>query len=132
MTESGPPADPGPKSEGEALKAELLEEVKELVRAEREGRTGEAQSIKDLPPTKQLEARDRAQDIGLKRIYAWVYLVMMGVQILIADTVFVLYAELGVDWRLPSAVIIGWLSATVVEVIGVVLVVTRSLFPIRE
>ena len=125
------PAEGGPQS-AETAKQEVLAEVRQAVRAAREGGTDAAQSIDDLPPTSQLGLHERAQDIRLKKVYAWTLLGMMGVQILIADTVFFIYAEWGVDWRFPPGVITGWLSATVVEVIGVVLVVTRSLFPRRD
>lgn len=32
-------------------------------------------------------------------------------------------------WQVPTAAIQAWLAATVVQVIGIVLVITRSLFP---
>lgn len=50
-------------------------------------------------------------------------------QVLCADAVFVTYAWHGMHWRVPAAAIESWLAATVVQVIGVVLVITRSLFP---
>ena len=120
-----------PVTQAETVKAEVLADIRALIRAEREGNVTEAQAIEDLPPTERLAAMDQEQTIGLKRRYALAILAIMGVQIVIADGVFVAYAEMGVDWKLPSAVILGWLSATVIEVIGVVLVITRSLFPVR-
>jgi hypothetical protein len=57
----------------------------------------------------------------------------MGVQILIADVAFYWYgyehvAE-GHRWQIPPGAIEVWLGATVVQVIGIVLVIARSLFP---
>ena len=73
---------------------------------------------------KQLE-----QDTKLRGPYAWTILVATGVQIIVADVVFVLYATNGVHWVIPPAAISAWLGAVVIQVIGVVLVVTRYLFP---
>jgi len=50
-------------------------------------------------------------------------------QVVCADVVFVVYAARGVHWKIPTAAIDAWLAATVVQVIGIVLVITRSLFP---
>jgi hypothetical protein len=50
-------------------------------------------------------------------------------QVATADIVFILYASHGRHWNVPTAAIQAWLAATVVQVIGVVLVITRSLFP---
>jgi len=44
----------------------------------------------------------------------------------------ILYAAWGVDWDIPAVVISAWLGATVVEVIGVVYAITRSLFPLSD
>lgn len=49
-----------------------------------------------------------------------------------ADVVFLIYASLGAHWNIPSAVISAWLASTVVEVIGVVYAITRSLFPLGD
>jgi hypothetical protein len=46
--------------------------------------------------------------------------------------VFVAFAWAGQDWHLSTAVIDVWLAATVVQVVGIVLVVTRNLFPDRD
>jgi hypothetical protein len=57
---------------------------------------------------------------------------LLGAQLAIADIVFVVYAWAGKNWELDSSVIDIWLGATVVQVVGVVLVVTRHLFPQRD
>ena len=75
-----------------------------------------------------LENQDRQQDVKLKRRYANGALFAIGTQLLVADAVFVVYGWRN-HWQLAPEVMLGWLSATVVEVIGVVLVITRYLFP---
>jgi hypothetical protein len=56
----------------------------------------------------------------------------LGAQFLIADAVFVTFAWAGQGWELPPGVVEVWLAATVVQVVGVVAVVTRHLFPNRD
>jgi hypothetical protein len=90
------------------------------------------QSIDVLPPNPDLTRADFKQDIGLKKTYAISLLVGLGAQLVIADVVFVLYAALGVHWKISASVMDVWIGATVVEVIAVVLVVTTYLFPNRD
>ena len=92
---------------------------------------------------KHLAEKNQAQEIELKRKFAeqeydlWktyarrILLLLFG-QFLIADTVFVVFAWVGESWHLSTAVIDVWLAATVVQVVGIVLVVTRNLFPDRD
>ncbi|WIB16290.1 hypothetical protein DEJ34_03915 [Curtobacterium sp. MCPF17_050] len=72
---------------------------------------------------------DHHLDVQLKAMVARGALGAMFGQLLVADVVFFLYAWLGRDWKVPGEVMLGWLSATVVEVIGVVVVVAGYLFP---
>lgn len=53
-------------------------------------------------------------------------------QVAIADLVFILYAWLGRHWDVQPGAIEVWLGATVVQVIGVIMVITGSLFPRSE
>jgi hypothetical protein len=53
-------------------------------------------------------------------------------QVVCADLVFIRYASHGMHWRVPAGAIEAWLAATVVQVIGIVLVITRSLFPASQ
>jgi hypothetical protein len=75
---------------------------------------------------------DHWQDITLKKTYAKWLLWLVSAQLLVADAVFVAYAWAGERWELEAAVIQVWLIATLVELIGVALVVTRYLFPRRD
>jgi hypothetical protein len=67
------------------------------------------------------------------KIYAYGALIAMGIQILIADVAFYWYGYEhvvnGHRWQIPAGAIQVWLGATVVQVIGIVLVIARSLFP---
>lgn len=81
----------------------------------------------------EIKTGDRQLKLELRRRIGWFALIMTGCQVACADVVFILYAWLGMHWQVPTAAIQAWLAATVVQVIGIVLVITRSLFPqIRE
>ena len=79
-----------------------------------------------------LAAKERVQDRKLKLAYATWLRWLLAAQLGIADTVFIVYAWAGRRWHLDPAVIDVWLGATVVQVVGIVLVVTRHLFPLRD
>jgi hypothetical protein len=55
----------------------------------------------------------------------------IAVQVGIADFAFLVYGFWN-GWNIPGSTIIAWLSSTVVQVIAVGLVVTKSLFPSEE
>lgn len=92
---------------------------------------------------RHLAERERAQGISLRQLFAeqehglrqkyadWIIWIL-GAQLLIADVVFLAFAWAGKGWDLAPGVIEVWLSATVVQVVGVVLIVTRHLFPSRD
>lgn len=81
---------------------------------------------------KTLVGIDHFQDIQLKKKYANWLLWLITIQLVVADTVFVVYAWEGEHWRLDPAVIQVWLVTTLLELIGVALVITRYLFPRRD
>lgn len=69
----------------------------------------------------------------LKSRYANALLAGMFGQILVADAVFVLYASSRhVRWSLSAPVVDVWVAAAVVQVVGIVEVVARHLFPRRD
>jgi hypothetical protein len=93
----------------------------------------DVQELQSLPSRMEhLRTTDYEQDIQLKKIYALVLLSGLGIQLVIANAAFFLYGFVGVDWKIDPNVMQVWLAATVVEVVGVVLVVTRYLFPRRN
>lgn len=62
------------------------------------------------------------------RIVGYGALTAMLIQIAAADAGFYLYGH-AEKWHLPPEAIIGWLSATVVQIVAIVLVITNYLFP---
>jgi hypothetical protein len=92
----------------------------------------QVQEIDELPSSAELARRDQQQDIELKKSYARGLLWMMTGQLAVADAVFIAYAWIGEDWHVTAGVMQVWLAATVVQVIGVALVVVRYLFPRRD
>lgn len=81
--------------------------------------------------TLELRQRFAEQEHGLRQSYADWILRILGAQLLIADVVFVAIAWVGRDWDLTPGMTEVWLLATVIQVVGVVAIVTRHLFPNR-
>lgn len=91
-------------------------------------------SLEGLDPHdhEALKGLDHWQDIRLKKSYAMSLLCLVAIQLFVADIVFIAYAWAGKHWQLDPGVVQFWLGATLVELIGVVLVVTQYLFPKRD
>jgi hypothetical protein len=131
---SGPEASADPQA---AAKAVAKDEIKEALQ------TGAVRESTGLPEhLRHLSERSQAQEIELKLLfakqehelrqkYARGILWLLGGQFLVTDVVFVVFAWAGKHWDLSTAVINTWLGATVVQVVGIVMVVTRHLFPDR-
>lgn len=87
--------------------------------------------VRELPPERKarLEGDDLEELIKLKRFYGRVILLLMALQLIVVNAVFALYACSGYDWRPPEGVVQVWLTATFVQIVSVVYVITRSLFP---
>lgn len=94
-------------------------------------RTGlsDTSPVQELPPETQVRIDDLKQLTRLKRIYGFWILGLMGGQLIVVNTGFLLYAGLGHDWAPPTGAIQVWLAATFVQIVSVVVVITRSLFP---
>jgi hypothetical protein len=75
-----------------------------------------------------LSHRKRLNEVKLHNRVGHGALILMFGQVLIADAAFYIYGFAN-DWDIPTAAITTWLAATVVQVIGVVLVIVRNLFP---
>ena len=100
-------------------------EGKAAARAAREKGTPQEQ----LDP--KVVQRDFEQDIALKKTYASWLLVAMSVQIGFANLGFFCYG-IANHWDIEPVVMQFWLSAAVVQVIGIVYVIARYLFPRRD
>jgi hypothetical protein len=68
------------------------------------------------------------QDIALRQKYASWLLRILAAELVIVNAIFVVYAWAGKSWNIPEGVIEIWLSATFVQVVGVVGVVTRDTY----
>ncbi len=84
------------------------------------------QKVPDHDP--DLTRERKKDDLKLRKIVARGALLVMLAQVVVADLVFMKYAQAN-GWKLEVGAIQAWLAATVVEVISVVLVITRYLFP---
>jgi hypothetical protein len=95
--------------------------------------SGEERESAEMPDgLRFLREKELEQDRVLKLSYATWLRRSLAAQLLVADGVFIVYAWAGKNWNLEPLVINIWLAATVVQVVGIVLVVTRHLFPQRD
>jgi hypothetical protein len=82
---------------------------------------------------RRLASQKEKNLLAYGKVYAYGALIAMGIQTLIADVAFYWYGyehvRDGHHWQIPAGAIQVWLGATVVQVIGIVLVIARSLFP---
>ncbi len=87
--------------------------------------------VNELPPERmeRLEGDNLEQLIKLKRFYGISILIMMAVQLVVVNVGFGLYTAIGYDWAPPDRVVQIWLTATFVQIVSVVVVITKSLFP---
>lgn len=68
-------------------------------------------------------------DHQLKKLFAFLIIVAVVGQIIVADVLLVMYLSGRFDPAADSAVLIAWFSAGVVEIVGLMAIVTRYLFP---
>jgi hypothetical protein len=110
---TGGPAE-GPEPQSEARQAQ------ELV-------AGADPSPKRASPD-SLEDKKKKADLSLRKRVGNGALIVMVVQILIADVAFYIYGFANA-WEIPGGAMNAWLAATVIQVVSVVLVITKYLFP---
>ncbi|MDQ1700262.1 MAG: hypothetical protein QOG34_2125 [Frankiaceae bacterium] len=75
-----------------------------------------------------LDKQALAQALYFRHRYANWAAGALGLQLVVADGAFLAYLAMAGD-AMPASVMSAWLGAVVVEVIGVVFVITRNLFP---
>ncbi len=103
-----------------------------------ESGTVEAQlAIANLPPAPKDELEeDRRKAAGerlrigirLAKLIGYGALIAVVIQVALADVAFFLYGFSNA-WKIPAAAISAWLAAIVIQVIGVVMVVAKDIFP---
>lgn len=67
-------------------------------------------------------------DLKLSKVVGYGALGLMSAQLIVADAAFYFYGFWN-SWHVPAAAVEIWLAAIVVQVVGVVLVITNHLFP---
>lgn len=77
---------------------------------------------------RETHAEQADDDRKLRRMIAGRVFWAISVQVAIADFAFLTYGFWN-GWEIPGSTISAWLGATVVQVIAVGVVITRSLFP---
>lgn len=87
-------------------------------------------------PAASVDDRLRHQGVILelehRELYAKRLIWVLVGELMFTNIVFVAYAWAGMHWRVPDTVVVGFLAAVVIEVIGLVFVITRNLFPNRD
>jgi len=77
---------------------------------------------------RETHAKQLEENRGLRKRIANHVSLAVAIQVGIADVAFLVYGFWN-GWDVPGSTIVAWLSSTVVQVIAVGLVVTKSLFP---
>ncbi len=75
-----------------------------------------------------LKTQGQLDDLKLKRRVGNGALIVMIVQVGIADAAFFFYGFAN-NWQIPTGAITGWLAATVIQVVSIVVIITKYLFP---
>lgn len=109
---------------GEAKKAEY-----ELRRLAAENRAKELDN-----EATRLENDQRGLENELRRTLGLTAIKFVAAQLIVCDALLALYVNytMNMGWSIPNEVIIGWMAASLVEIIGILWVIARSLFPFRD
>ncbi|GAA5037689.1 hypothetical protein ACFQRL_14185 [Microbacterium fluvii] len=86
-------------------------------------------SEKDEVTKSAIKLRDMTQTSRLRKQLATFAILAVSAQLLVANLFFAFYLWQTKDDGFEPSVMIAWLSATVVEVVGIVVIVARNLFP---
>jgi hypothetical protein len=84
---------------------------------------------KELSPEQEAKTKDLVALTKLKERYGKWILILMAAQLGVVNALFLLYAWLGYDFKPPEGIVQVWLVATFVQIVSVVVVITKSLFP---
>lgn len=89
----------------------------------------DAKRRKELSPEEEAKTKDLKALTELKQRYGKWILILMGAQLAVVNAGFLLYAWQGYEFRPPEKIVQVWLVATFVQIVSVVVVITKSLFP---
>lgn len=78
-----------------------------------------------------VKLRDKTQTTRLRLLMAKFAVIAVSVQLVVANALFFIYLMGWAGEDVETPVIIAWLSATVVEIVGIVGIVAQGLFPLR-
>lgn len=125
------PDEPDEPPAADRGKKAVRDQVRDAAREAREGdaRDAEPGPLEELTPAVKA---NYLQDTRMRRNFAIWAAGVVTAQLVASNIIFVFYASKGRDWDVPTTAISAWLSATLVEVVGIVLVVARYLFPRRD
>jgi hypothetical protein len=90
------------------------------------GLSSSAEQITALDAAEDL--RRKKGDTDLKHMFAVVILAMSAAELIFVNVIFYAYLSHNM-WVASSAVLNVWLGASAVQIFGIILVVTRHLFP---
>lgn len=128
-----PPAEAESRAavDGRPTSAEVLGRVGDQTKplnlnAEHQSRLNEA-----LVKQEETKAGQDGDNRSLRKTIAVGTSIAIGIQIVVADAVFVIYGATN-SWVIPDSAISAWLGAAVVQVIALGVIIVRSLFPSKE
>lgn len=74
---------------------------------------------------------NQQQNLALRKSIAEIAVWAVGIQMFLTNVTFVGYMN-AVDYQPEPVVMISWMTSTVVQIVGIAMVVTRNLFPRRN
>lgn len=89
----------------------------------------EAQSRREEAVAERLEGENRLRESIGKSALKFVWRQLLASDVIVGAYVL---AMLAMQREVPEGIIVGWMTATVVETIGILWVIARSLFPFRD
>jgi hypothetical protein len=133
----GPEVSPAPDSEpmvevaDESGKEPALTDAEFALKArmlDLENRETEVERLKTEVDKLKEELHTEKENRSLRHGVAIAALIVMCVQVLASNAIFVWYGDTN-GWEISAAAISAWMGTTVVEVVSVVLVIVNYLFP---
>jgi hypothetical protein len=83
----------------------------------------------ELMSSDELATESRRHDLILRKRIGIFAIAGVSAELVIANVVFVAYAWAGEHWKVPTVAINVWLGATVIQIFGILYVITNYLFP---
>lgn len=83
----------------------------------------------ELMSSDELATEGRRHDLILRKRIGIFAIIGVSAELIIANAVFITYAWAGEHWKVPTAAIDVWLAATVIQIFGILYVITNYLFP---